>query len=897
MPSDFLDKRRPDPDALLALAGNEAQGKLKIFLGAAPGVGKTYAMLSGARRLKAQGVDVVVGLVETHGRIETAALTEGLDLLPRRPVTYKGRQFDEFDLDGALARRPKLIIVDELAHTNAPESRHPKRWQDIEELLDAGIDVWTALNIQHVESLADVVSRVTGVVVRETVPDRLLQEAQDVVLVDITTDELIQRLHDGKVYLPETARRATQKFFTPGNLTALRELALRRTADRVDDQMVDYLRQNAIEGPWETSDHLLVCIGANDQAEVVVRTAARLATRLNASWVVVHIERPGHEEADVNRQKKIDEALQLAERLGADIQRLTSSDLVAEILRYAGRTNVTQIVLGRSRAGVLQRLRGQSFTSEIVRRAGNIAVHVVGTPDPGPARRWFTPRPATARHPVPGIVAALVAVGAAVGIGEGLSLVLVLPNLSMVFLLAVLACSATYGLWSAVSASLLSFLAYNFFFIPPIYTFTVAEPQELLSLLVFLIVAVLTGSLAGRVHDQALLARQRVRDTEWLYTFSRKLSGAAKLDEVIWATVAHLQKMQGGAIVFLIPDEGNLLLHTAWPPDQELSPGEMSAANWAFTKNEIAGWRTNTLPNLSKQFRPLRTPHGIVGVCGFEPKRQNAPLNPEDERALTAVLEQTAIAIDRSFLIARAVRAASLEDNEKLRSTLLSSLSHDLRTPLSSITGAVSTLRQLGDKIPLRDQQDLLASIEEEAGRLSRFVANLLDMSRIESGALKAKQDFIDPTEIIRSAVERLRKAFPRQKIETSLARDLPFLRGDANLLEQVLFNLLDNAQKYSGDSGIIIHARPEGSMIIISVTDEGPGIKPSDLPHIFEKFYRGGRTDGRKAGTGLGLSICKGLVEAMGGTIEAQSPAVRRRGTRILLRFPAARAKQRPPA
>ena len=882
--------RRPDPDALLALAGREGRGKLKVFLGAAPGVGKTFAMLLGARRLKAEGLDVVVGLAETHGRKETAALLEGLEVLPRKKIAYRERELEEFDIDAALKRKPALIVVDELAHSNAPESRHPKRWQDVEELLDAGLDVWTALNIQHVESLAEVVSRVTGVIVRETVPDGVLKRANDVVLVDITPDELIQRLNEGKVYLPQTAIRATQNFFTPRNLTALRELALRRTADRVDDQMVEHLRQNAIEGPWETSDHLLVCIGADPQAESVVRSGGRLATRLNASWVVVHAAPEGFYESDPDKLRYVDEAFRLAERLGAETLRLSASDPVNEILRYAHRENVTQIVLSRARANVWRRLFGRDFASEMVRLSTDVPVHVMGAPQAAASpRRLFRLPPFPTNRLWTGLAASVVAVALAVLVGEGLNAWLRMPNLSMIFLPAVLACAARFGPWPAIAASFLSFLAYNFFFIPPLYTFTVAEPQELLSLLVFLVVAVLTGSLAGRVHDQTQAVRARAHNTELLYDFSRKLSAAAKLDDALWAAAAHLQKAQGGHIAFLLPEAGELQLATVWPPMDELSAGEMSAARWAFTKRVQAGWRTDTLPNLSFQFRPLMTPRGVVGVCGFQPRTPNEPISPEDERALTAMLEQTAIAIDRSLLVGEAVRTAALEENEKLRTTLLSSLSHDLRTPLSSITGAVTTLRQLGDQLPAASRNDLLASIEEEAARLSRFVANLLDMSRLESGAVKVRRDFLDPAEIIRTAVERCRKVFPDMKIETSLAPKLPFIRGDAGLLEQVLFNLLDNAHKYGGETGAVVHARQDGRDVMISVTDEGPGIKPTDLDRVFEKFYRGGRADGRKAGTGLGLSICKGLVEAMGGRIEAQSPAARRRGARLLVRFPAA--------
>lgn len=897
MASDRELDRRPDPDALLALAGAKGRGRLKVFLGAAPGVGKTYAMLLGARRLKAEGVDVIIGLTETHGRSETAALIEGLEVLPRKKIDYRGRELEEFDIDAALRRRPALIVVDELAHSNAPESRHPKRWQDVEELLEAGLDVWTALNIQHLESLADVVSRVTGVFVRETIPDTVLQHADDVILVDITPDELIQRLNEGKVYLPQMARRATQNFFTTRNLTALRELALRRTADRVDDQMVDYLRQNAIEGPWDTSDHLLICVGDDTQAEMTVRSGGRLATRLNASWIVVHAAPEGFGESNPDKLRCIDQAFKLAERLGAETLRLTASEPVAEILRYARRENVTQIVVSRGRTNLLRRLSARGFANDMVRLSTDIPVQVISAPEAAPlrARRLRLPGVAPSLQWA-GLGAAVGAVALAVLVGMVLNASLHLHNLSMVFLLAVLICAVRFGLWPAIVASFLSFLAYNFFFIAPIYTFTVAEPQELLSLLVFLVVAVLTGSLAGRVHDQTQAARERARNSELLYDFSRKLSGAAKLDDALWAAAAHLQQAQGGHIAFLLPKGGELQLVTVWPPMDDFSAGEMSAARWALAKRLPAGWRTDTLPNLSFQFRPLTTPRGVVGVCGFQPKSPEQPVTPEDERALTAMLEQTAIAIDRSLLVDEAVRTAALEENEKLRTTLLSSLSHDLRTPLSSITGAVTTLRQFGEKMPAAARQDLLASIEEEAARLSRFVANLLDMSKLESGAVKVRRDFLDPAEIVRSAVERCRKVFPDMRIETSLAAKLPFIRGDAGLLEQVLFNLLDNARKYGGETGVTLHARQVGKDVLISVTDEGPGIKPADLERVFEKFYRGGRTDGRKAGTGLGLSICKGLVEAMGGSIEAQSPAVRRRGARLIVRFPAAIVNEEPP-
>ena len=887
-PANRPDAGRPDPDALLAAFRRETAGRLKVFLGAAPGVGKTYAMLQNARRLKGEGVDVVIGLVETHGRAETSVLVEGLEVLPRRRIEYHGRTIEEFDLDAALKRKPKLIVVDELAHTNAPDSRHPKRWQDVQELLDAGVNVWTALNIQHLESLADVVSRITGVAVRETVPDRVLQEAADVVLVDLTPDELIQRLNEGKVYVPETARRATQNFFTPGNLTALRELALRRTAARVDDQMVHYLREKAIEGPWAASERLLACVGPDEVSERVVRRASQLATGLNADWTAVTVETIG-EASNAKRANRLAKVFGLAERLGGQTMRLQGNDYPAEILRLAARENVTQIVLGQSRAGPLRRILGRSLPEALMRHAGGFEIHLVPGEEAGESW-WPRFRPHLRRKGLGvEVAAALASVALAVAVAEALSAVLKLPNLSMIFLTAVLFCAVRYGTRAAVFASLASFAAYNFFFIPPIYTFTVAQPQELLALLIFLAVAVLAGSLTGRIRDQREMVVKNAEVTESLFDYSRKLSGASTPDDVLWAAAAHLHATFGGRIVLLVAEGDELQIRAAWPPDAQLDPAALGAAHWAQQKREPAGWGTGTLPRVAYQFRPLVAGRGTIAVCGFEPHSTDEPITAEDERALTAILDLTAIALDRALLAREAVNAATMQENEKVRDALLDSLSHDLRTPLSSIAGAATSLRVLGDKMSPAERLELLSSIEEETARLARFVANLLDMSRIESGGLKVNRDLVSIAGVVQSAVERSRKAFPAQPVKVSIAPDLPFVRGDDKLLDQVLFNLLDNAHKYAGDSGATIHARKDGDNVLLSVTDEGPGVKASDLERIFEKFYRGGRADGRRPGTGLGLSICRGLIEAMGGTIVAQSPAVRRRGTRIVIRLPAA--------
>jgi two-component system sensor histidine kinase KdpD len=572
--------------------------------------------------------------------------------------------------------------------------------------------------------------------------------------------------------------------------------------------------------------------------------------------------------------------------------RLQGADYPAEILRLALRENVTQIVLGRSGAGLWRRLIGRSLPDELMRRAGAIEIHIVPREErERPARLRFRLNFSLEGLAVE-FVAALASVASAVAVGELLTALLPLPNLSMIFLTAVLFSGGLFGTRAAVIASFASFAAYNFFFIPPLYTFTIAQPQELFALLIFLAVAVLTGSLAGRVRDQRQDVIRNVRVMQSLYDYSRKLSGVSSVDDVLTAAAAHMHAVFGRRIVFLVAEGDDLHVRAAWPPDAQLDPAAMTAARWAQQKNEPAGWQTGTLPRVDYQFRPLVSARGPIAVCGFEPPSPDQPISAEDERALTAILDQTAIALDRALLAREAVKAASMQENEKVRDALLASLSHDLRTPLAGIAGAATSLRALGDKMSAGERLELLTSIEDETARLSRFVSNLLDMSRIEAGNLKVNRDLVDVADVVQGAVERSRKAFPKQVVRVSLAPDLPFVRGDDKLLQQVLFNLLDNAHKYAGDTTTTVHGRKEGGDVFLSVTDEGQGVRAVDLERIFEKFYRGGRSDGRKPGTGLGLSICRGLVEAMGGTIVAQSPAVKRRGTRIVIRLPGAQAK-----
>ncbi len=898
--------RRPSPKALLELAERESRGKLKVFLGMAPGVGKTYAMLSAARVQKAENVDVIVGVVETHGRSETAALLKDLEVLPRKPVAYRRRTLMEFDVEAATARKPKLLLVDELAHTNAPGLIYGKRYQDVEEVLRNGIDVWTTLNIQHLESLQDVVQRITGIRVQETVPDKVLERADEIVVVDLPPEELIQRLKEGKVYLPENARRAIDQFFRPSNLTALRELALRRTADRVDEQMLAQLRQQGIEGPWPTAERILLCVGSDSHSEFVIRTAARLATAQKAEWVALHLKPSDSEIAERAVIRRTEKLMRLAERLGASTVRLTATDLVGEILSYAKRNNVTQIIIGRSRAGPMARLLGRSLSADLVRRANGLSVLIIA-PETEKSSKGKAPAipkgalrgagQADRRRPEPpsGILAtalavAASAVAAAVLVGVALEQVTRLPNLSMVFLLAVLLCGMRFGMTSAIGASVLSFLAYNFFFIDPRYTFTIAQPYELLSLFIFLAVAVVTGSLAGRLSEQATATRERAEATQALFDFSRKLSSVPKLDDVIWLLGSQVAAVAKGTSVVLLDRGVGLSIQYSWPPDDQLGTSDWAAARWAHEKQEPAGRGTATLPSARFQFRPMQGAKDSIGAVGIDAGDRDDALSDAGIATIQSFIEQAAVAIERIALVEKATQAETAAEGERLRAALLSSISHDLRTPLASIVGSVTSLRTLGDRMSKSDRSELLATIEEEAGRLSRFVSNLLDMTRLEAGAIDIRRDWVEVGDVVVSAVTRARKAFPRRKIATEIPDNRPLIRGDAALLEQVVFNLLDNAHKYSGPSSLTeVRVKADLVEITLTIIDGGIGIPADSLEKVFDKFYRVAGSDGRAPGTGLGLSICSGIVKGMGGTIKAESPILDNGGTRITVKLPVA--------
>jgi two-component system sensor histidine kinase KdpD len=898
MPEPSAGPERPSPESLLEQAAAEKRGRLKVFLGAAPGVGKTYAMLEAAHRRRRETVDVVVGLVETHGRAETDRLTEGLEILPRKPVNYRGRVIEEFDIDAALARRPQVLLVDELAHTNAPGSRHPKRYQDVEELLAAGIDVYTTLNVQHLESLNDVVAQITRIRVRETLPDKILERADEVELVDLTPEDLIQRLREGKVYVPAQAERAVRHYFQPGNLTALRELALRRTAERVDDQMVDYMRRKAIPGPWPAGERILVCISEDLGAQRLVRSARRLADMVGARWTAAYVEMPRHYRLDDAAKDRIAEALRLAEQLGGEAVTLPGSDLPGELLRYAQTHNITQIIIGKARRPRWVEAFRPSLVHELLRRSQNVAIHVMtgeADTEAPPAARKSTLRQPFAAQPYLSSVMAVAVAGLVAKVVEDF---IQLPNLSMIFLSAVLFAAVSWGLWPSIFASLLSAAVYNFFFIPPIYTFTIASPDEVLSLGIFLVVAILTSQLAGRLRAYAEGAQRRVRTTTALFEFSRKLAASPTLDNLLWAISFHVAAAMQARVVILLPEEGMLAIKGSYPPEDTLGPAEQAAAQWAWDHGEPAGRHSATLPNAGMLFLPLKTGQGTVGVLGMQREKEETALDPGERRMLDALVDQAAVAIERANLNEEMRAARVLTETEKLRSALLSSISHDLRTPLASILGSASSL--LADGVRFSDQarRDLLLTIQEEAERLNRFVGNLLDMTRLESGALQVKRDWTEVADLIGTTVSALRSRLAGRDVRIDVAPELPLIRVDFTLFQQVLSNLLDNAGKYApAGSTVTVTARRDNDEVVIEVIDEGPGVPPDDLERIFDKFYRVTRADRQIAGTGLGLSICRGIVEAHGGQISARSPVRDGHGAAFTVRLPVEAQPETPPA
>ncbi len=869
-----MEEQRPSPDALLDRIRREAErsreGQLKIFFGAAPGVGKTYAMLEAARQKRAESVDIVVGLVETHGRRETGALLEGLEVLHRRPVQYRGKALQEFDLDGALRRKPTVILVDELAHTNAPGSRHKKRWQDIYELLGAGVSVYTTVNVQHLESLNDVVTQITGIIVRETIPDFLLERADEIELIDLPPDDLLQRLKEGKVYVPELAAAAVENFFRKGNLIALRELALRRTADRVDEQMQLYRRDKGIKQIWPAAERILVCVGYNPRSVRLIHAARRMAAGLRAEWIAVHVEAPSRVRPSESDLKQLADHMRLAESLGAETVTLTGQRMSEELLAYARSRNVSKLIVGKpSHPRWKDKLFGSPL-DELVRGSGDIDVYVI-TGDSGEPHRHLTPKPSRRAWRTREWLWSIFTVAACTGVAAATSSYFELVDLAMIYVLGVVIIANRASKWPALFATVLSVAAFDFFFVPPLYTFAVSDVGYFVTFTVMFIVSYVISRLTLRVRQQADASRSRERRTASLYNLSRDLTRERETERLGGIAVKHIGEVFESQVAVLVPDEQDRLKASAGGPGTfSLDQQELGVAQWVFEHRQPAGLSTDTLPGAKALYLPLIASAGAVGVVGIRPKAATDSFDPEQFHYLEAFANQTAMAIERAFLAEEAQRALLKAEKESLRNTLLSSISHDLRTPLSAITGAASTLLQEDVTIDRDSRRELLQTIHEEAEHLNRIFRNVLDMMRLESGAITIKKEWQSPEEIVGMALDRLADKLKEHPLTVKLPDDLPLVYCDGLLTGQVLTNLLENAVKYTPPgTPLELSVKHMAFDVVVELADRGPGIPPGDKERIFEKFVRG---HGAGGGVGLGLAICRTIVTAQGGIIWAEN-------------------------
>ena len=868
-------ERRPDPDSLLKRVQEEekrqARGKLRIFFGAAAGVGKTYAMLQAAQEARSDGVDVVIGWVQMHGRPETEALLEGLEVLPPRSIEYAGKQVPEFDLDAALKRRPTLILVDELAHTNVPGSRHAKRCQDVQELLEAGIHVYTTVNVQHLESLNDVVTQITGVPVHETVPDSILEQADEVELVDLPPDDLIQRLKEGKVYIPEQAAHAIENFFRKGNLIALRELALRRTAERVDDQMQVYRRDHAVPQTWPAAETIMVCVNPNPRGVRLVRAAKRMAAGLHAKWVAVYVQTPEHLRRPQTDRDRVIQTLRLAEQLGAETVTLSGHRVSQEILSYARNRNVSKIIVGKPLRARWKELVFGSVVADLVRESGEIDIYVI-TGEAGPSRPFVDRvlRKPTSKGQAYGESVLSVVVSTALAW-------LMFPhfeltNIVMVYLLSVVLAAIRLGRGPAVLASFLSVAAFDFFFVPPYFTFAVSDTQYLVTFVVMLLVALITSNLTVRIHEQAEAARERERRTAALYAMSRELVMHRLVDNLIRVASRHIREMFKGQIAVLLPDAaGRLMMPRGEQVSFVFDSKNKGVAQWAFDHGQMAGMGTDTLPGADALFLPLVASQRTVGVLAIRPEQPRELLAPDGLHLLETFASQMAAAVERALLGEEAQRAQMMVETERMRNAVLSAVSHDLRTPLATITGVTSSLLEQKQERDPASRRELIQSVYDEATRMDRLVNNLLYMTRLEAGALQVHKEWLPLDEVVGAALVRLEDRLGGRTIKTQLSPDLSLVPLDGVLIEQVLMNLLDNALKYAPmNTPIELSARASDGEVTIEVADRGAGVPPGDEQRIFDKFYRAAPSETR--GVGLGLTICRGIVEAHGGRIWAEN-------------------------
>ncbi len=877
------DETRPDPDELLsritaeekATEEQSTRGRLKIFFGACAGVGKTYAMLSAGKQALAEGIDAVVGLVETHGREDTKKLLEGLPILPSREVQYRGTLIKEFDIDAALARKPKLILLDELAHNNAPGSRHPKRWNDVDELLDAGIDVYTTINVQHLESLNDVVARITGIWVKETVPDAVFDKADEISLVDIPTEDLLKRLKEGKVYIaPEAKKRAAQNFFKKSNLIALRELALRRTAERVDAQMDDYKSQGGMTKAWSGADRILVCIGPDALSGKLVRAAKRMASGLKAPWTAIYVENDRHHMLSKEGQEQLDRTLRLAVRMGADTEVVKGAQAAEEIITYARANNMTKIIVGKKPRPRWQEILTGTLADDIMRRSGEIDVYVI-TGDKEDRRSysnaWWWMQASWQAY----LAAPLMAMCFTLLLFP-LRNVVDPVNLILIYLIGIVAVALRFGRGPSILATILSTLGFNFFFMEPYYSLKITEERHVVTFFVTLVTGLVIGTQTARLRLQALNARRREKNIATLYAMSRELSANRGKVQLAQIASQHIAEMVDGDVYIWIPNEKGILqtvVAQMEAEDEGLDPvREESVATWSYTHKQNAGLGTDTLPSAKALYVPLVGSNGVVGVMGVVPHDEDkTSFSADVVDLLEAFASITASALERAGAAEMVEKTLVEAESEKLRNILLSSVSHDLRTPLAAITGAASTLLIEYDAITQEYRKELLRSIHEEGARLAKMVTNLLDVSSLESGAVKLNKELYFIEELIGSALMRVESKLKTHRVVTDIEHGLPLLRMDGLLIEQVLINLFENAAEYTPTgSTITISAQMDKPDIRVMVSDNGPGVPKGQEERIFDKFYIGNHRD-TKAG-GLGLAICRGIIVAHGGKIWAQN-------------------------
>jgi two-component system sensor histidine kinase KdpD len=869
-----METKRPDPDELLDRTVTEEkrqrQGKLKIFFGAAPGVGKTYAMLEAAQKKQDEGVDIVVGVVETHGRKETEALLNGLEILLRRIHPYRGRDIQEFDIDAALARNPSLIIVDELAHTNAPGSRHRKRWQDVQEMLCAGISVYTTVNVQHLESLNDIIRQITGVIVRETLPDTFLDRADEIELIDLPPDDLLQRLKEGKVYIPEQTENAMRNFFRKGNLIALRELALRRTAEQVDEQMESYRRDAGVRDIWPTAERIMVCIGPNPRSIRLIRAARRMAAGLRAEWIAVHVEAPSHIKPSEEDVKTLSEHMRLAESLGAQTVTLTGHKASEEILNYARQRNVSKIIVGKP---THPRWKDKLFGSpldEIVRGSSDIEIYVItGDAAEAPAKpgaKFHRPRiKAKEWYWSLGTVALSTALAG-----------LMFPyfdrmDIVMIYLLGIVIASTRTSRWPALAATLMSVAAFDFFFVPPYFTFAVNDIRFVVTFGVMFVVAYVITRLTQQIREQAEASRKRERSTAALYALNRELVRERKKGKIFDIAIKHISGVFQSQIVILIVNEhGELAVPETSVGTFAVDQKELGVAKWVFDNRQSAGIGTDTLPGAKALYLPMTASFGVVGVLGVLAENPERELDLEDIHFLESFVNQTAMAIERVMLAKEAHEERLKAEAQNIRNTFLSSVSHDLRSPLAVVAGAASALLQKNASLDQSDRLELLRTIHEETDRLERIIRNVLNLTRLESGAMNINKEWQPLEEIIGVVMNRLSERLKERPLELKIPPDLPLIPFDTLLMEQVFFNLMDNAVRHTPTgTPVEIAVTSQKSAVMIEIADRGPGIPAHEEEAIFNKFTRSTNT---RMGAGIGLSICRAIIEAHGGRIWAEN-------------------------